>query len=681
MESLTPSERRRAWLRAAVPLFLPVLLSCGSRTVPTITGAFLTKGGAASRAKAFMRVAISGKETDRRRASLLWGLYACDAGSPVGAVTAFNIARPEGGLARLAARRLGDALEGSRSPVWAWQAGTAAPWLSEDDRIRLELRGAEALAARGETQAATTLLPGLDGLRPPDLGRALAVRALAGDPAASHRLAVEYPELFRTTFPGRSLEVAQQAFTPQEWAAQAGAWLDAGEAQAALRAAARAGPSGNLTAARAALRLRRPSVAQAWAARGGERCGECWVERAEAWRQSAWGRPIGQRQREFGEALRAAQRALVLLPAGDARAGRAELLAGEALVELGRFAEAMPHLEAPEALKQPRWEWVARRLVMLQARQKRATGLPPELGETTRGRRLAEYWRGWVLAQRGDRSGLMALAGSGFPDLPAQWASQAIGTVGVTVVESAALPQIPRAPGWADDLLRAGRVSDVVYAWRSDLEASGTSGPAWLGLVALADMPALEAVSLLVRGEPRLLSGPWQGLPRELLERYLPLPWRPEVEEAARRTGVPPWLLAGLVRQESGWNPRARSTAGALGLTQVLPDSGAEVARELAGFARDGDLLEPARNLILGGALLARSRRAFGGSWTAALAAYNAGEKRVREVWEAAGRRDGAVFVESLEIPETWDYVHRVVLLAEGYRILYWPEGRAYPWT
>ncbi len=80
-------------------------------------------------------------------------------------------------------------------------------------------------------------------------------------------------------------------------------------------------------------------------------------------------------------------------------------------------------------------------------------------------------------------------------------------------------------------------------------------------------------------------------------------------------------------------------------------------------------------------ALLARLRRSFGGSWAAALASYNAGTKRVLEAWERCGRRDGPEFVESLEIPETWDYVHRVVLLAEGYRILYWPDGRPYPWT
>jgi soluble lytic murein transglycosylase-like protein len=684
MERLTRSERRRACLRAGVSLFLLVLLSCRATPVPTLERALLIPGGPESRAKAFMRVAVAGREADRRRAALLWGLYACDARSPVAALTAFGVARPEGGLARLAARRVGEALEGSRSPVGPWRAATAAPWLAPEDRIRLALRGAEVLAAFGEAQAGSTLLPEPGGLRHEDLGRALAVTALAGGPAgaaAAHRLAVDFPELFRVTLPGQTLESATAKFTPQEWATHAEGCLDAGQAQAALRAASRGGSAGFVTAARAALRLRRPSVALAWATRGGERCAECWVERAEAWRQSAWGNPVGARQREFAEMLQAAQRAVRLSPATGSLAGRAEVLAGEALVELGRFAEAVPHLEAPEAQAQPRWEWVVRRLTMLQARQRGLAGLPAELAKTTRGRRLAEYWRGWVLAQRGDRSGLTALAGSGFPDLPAQWAAQGIGAVGVAVGTSPVPPPTPPPPNWTADLLTIGRVADAVFAWRSELEAAGRNGSAWLGLLALAEMPPLEAVSLLVRGEPKLLSGPWQGLPRPLLERYLPLPWRPELEAAAKRTGVPPWVLAGLVRQESAWNPRALSPAGALGLTQVLPDSAAEVARELPGFARNGDILEPARNLTLGAALVATWRRAFGGSWTAALATYNAGEKRVREVWDASGRRDGAVFVESLEIPETWDYVHRVVLLAEGYRILYWPEGRAYPWT
>ena len=119
---------------------------------------------------------------------------------------------------------------------------------------------------------------------------------------------------------------------------------------------------------------------------------------------------------------------------------------------------------------------------------------------------------------------------------------------------------------------------------------------------------------------------------------------------------------------------RARPRAGAAGRRRRDGAHG-------AGGSAAGDLFQPDRNLTLGAALLARLRPVFGGSWAAALASYNAGTKRVLEAWNRCGRRDGPEFVESLEIPETWDYVHRVVLLAEGYRILYWPEGRPYPWT
>lgn len=684
MERRTPSESRRAWLRAAVSLFLPILLTCRAAPVPTLAQAFLTKGDSATRAKAFMRVVVQGRATERTRAALLWGLYACDARSPVGALAAFNVARPQRGLARLAARRLEDALEASRSPVIPWRAAVAAPWLSGTDRLRLKLRGAEILAVRGEAAAGATLLPGLAELGHDELGRALAVIALAAGaerPAAERRLAVEFPQLFAVAFSERTLERVAAGFGAREWADHAEAWLDAGEPQSALRAAGRAGRYGLVIGARAALRLRRPGVALSWATRGGEGCAECWVERAEAHRQIAWSGPDGTRGRAFGEMLRVARRARLLSPGEGPQAGRVELLIGEALVETGRFAEALPHLGAAAAQEQPRWEWVVRRMAMLQARQKGGASLSPDLARTTRGRRVTGYWRARVLARRGDRSALTTLSGSGFPDLPAQWATRDLGAAGVVVVPSVEAPASPPPPAWAADLLTAGRVADVVFAWRWELEAAGGNGPGWLGLLALAEMPPLEAVSLLVRGEPRLLSGPWHGLPRQLLERYLPLPWQPEVEVAARRTGVPPWVLAGLVRQESAWNPRARSAAGALGLAQVIPESGAEVARGLPGFSRSGDILEPARNLTLGAALLARWRRAFNGSWTAALATYNAGEKRVREVWQTNGRHDGPEFVESLEIPETWDYVHRVVVLAEGYRILYWPEGRAYPWT
>jgi soluble lytic murein transglycosylase len=628
-----------------------------------------------------MRVALEGPARERTRAALLWGLYACDAHSPNAALSAFRHARLERGEAHLAARRIEEALLASGAPAWLWGAAASSAWMLPEDRVRVRLRGAEAAAALGDEAADASLLPPLAGLSREDLGRALAVLASTPGSPAARRLAVEFPQRFTAKFSGAALRSLAGAFSPREWAVQAQAWLDAGEPGQALQAAARAGAAGFRAGARAALRLHRSRAAIAWAARGGERCAECWVERTEALRQIAWGGPAGQRRGAFDQMLAAARRARELAGGQEQLTGQAEVLVAEALVELGRLPEALPHLEDRAAMAQPRWEWVARRYLMLDARKGAGASLPAELARTVRCRRLAAFWRAEAAVRRGDRSGLEALAGSGFPDLPAQWAAEALGLHGVRVVPSDEKPPEPRPPAWAADLLTAGRVADVVVAWRWDLDAAGVQGPQWLGLVALADLPPFDSIPLLVRGESRLATGPWQGVPRRLLEEYLPLPWRPEVEAAARRSGVPPWVLAGLVRQESAWNPKARSVDGALGLTQLLPETAGELARTLPGVAPRGDLLDPARNLTLGAALLARWRASFGGSWTAALANYNAGEKRVREVWDATGRRDGPDFVESLEIPETWDYVHRVVLLAEGYRILYWPDGRPYPWT
>jgi len=88
---------------------------------------------------------------------------------------------------------------------------------------------------------------------------------------------------------------------------------------------------------------------------------------------------------------------------------------------------------------------------------------------------------------------------------------------------------------------------------------------------------------------------------------------------AARRHGIPEDLFLRLVRQESGWNPRARSPKGALGLGQLMP----KTARSLGV-----DPLDPAQNLD-GAARYLRQQFLRFGSWKLALAAYNAGPEAV----------------------------------------------------
>ena len=90
---------------------------------------------------------------------------------------------------------------------------------------------------------------------------------------------------------------------------------------------------------------------------------------------------------------------------------------------------------------------------------------------------------------------------------------------------------------------------------------------------------------------------------------------------AAASAAISPALLAALVSQESGWNPKAISSKGAIGLAQLMPAT----ARELGVDPRD-----PAANLLGGALYLRRLLDSFGGDVERALAAYNAGPGRVR---------------------------------------------------
>ncbi len=92
-------------------------------------------------------------------------------------------------------------------------------------------------------------------------------------------------------------------------------------------------------------------------------------------------------------------------------------------------------------------------------------------------------------------------------------------------------------------------------------------------------------------------------------------------EAAARRHGIPRDLFNRLVQQESNWNPKARSHAGAIGLAQLMPAT----ARALRVNPRD-----PKQNLEGGARYLAKQYRKFG-SWRLALAAYNAGPGAVEK--------------------------------------------------
>ncbi|HEY8530764.1 MAG TPA: lytic transglycosylase domain-containing protein [Limnochorda sp.] len=155
---------------------------------------------------------------------------------------------------------------------------------------------------------------------------------------------------------------------------------------------------------------------------------------------------------------------------------------------------------------------------------------------------------------------------------------------------------------------------------------------------------------------------------------FYPMPYREAVERWASEYGVDARLVAAVIRVESGFQPTARSSKGARGLMQIMPETGAWVAERLGlGPVKAEDLDEPELNLRLGTWYLAYQIRAFNGDLTLALAAYNGGGANVRR-WLEEERWSGSVDdLHQIPFGETRLYVRRVLATYERYCLLY-PE-------
>ncbi len=161
------------------------------------------------------------------------------------------------------------------------------------------------------------------------------------------------------------------------------------------------------------------------------------------------------------------------------------------------------------------------------------------------------------------------------------------------------------------------------------------------------------------------------SIPHEIWELLYPLPWWQEVRDEAAAAELDPYLIAGLIRQESAFNERAVSRSNAYGLMQILPRTGRELSRRLgiAGYSTNS-LFSPQVNIRLGVHYLKGLIEENGGRLEDALAAYNAGPDRV-ENWRRGGFQDTSEFVESIPFSETREYVQVVLRNAEIYKRLY----------
>jgi peptidoglycan lytic transglycosylase len=161
----------------------------------------------------------------------------------------------------------------------------------------------------------------------------------------------------------------------------------------------------------------------------------------------------------------------------------------------------------------------------------------------------------------------------------------------------------------------------------------------------------LLAVVLVHTAKP----GWWERL-------WYPLHYQQIVRGHAHNYDLDPALLAAVIYQESKFRANARSSSGAIGLMQLLPDTAKGIALHTGGSAfRVDDLYEPEINVRYGAWYLRHLLQKYGDERTA-LAAYNAGQDNV-DRW----RRSGL----GIQFSETRAYVNRVEELKQIYRDAY----------
>jgi soluble lytic murein transglycosylase len=179
------------------------------------------------------------------------------------------------------------------------------------------------------------------------------------------------------------------------------------------------------------------------------------------------------------------------------------------------------------------------------------------------------------------------------------------------------------------------------------------------------------AINTMRRAYPQFMAAGGEALPRDILTVIFPVDYWELISRQAVVRKLDPFLMVALVAQESTFQPAVRSSANAYGMMQIIPATGRRFAQALRirpwSTAR---LTDPEVNVRIGMTYFRQLLDEFGDP-APALAAYNAGEHRVREWLAERPKMDRDVFIEDIPFPETQNYVKRILGTAEDYRQLY----------
>jgi soluble lytic murein transglycosylase len=589
------------------------------------------------------------------------------------------------------------ALEKSEEP-YAGRARTAL------DFARLLERGGAGAAAAGVLARAAEASPSssLD-LAPDRLRLALRLEDAAQVRALSRQLLLEAPLADRSdAVPAdvrRALRRQEEALSPADRARRGRALIAAGDARRGVSLLSRDAParwpaqerSVNLLAlARGQARLERPAAALAAAAGirddGSAASYEARLFRAQTEYRRLLGR--GKSPRGADPRIAALVKSLSDLTTPEAPATvRAE--ARERLIRLafeteqfeaglGQACELTVESPGTRSGFEPLWKlawalYLARDWAGARARFDALAELytPVDL------RRRLSYWKARCYGREGDPVAASALyrdlSYGNPPDLYALFARQRV--VPAPAARRPLLPDPSAATATfrrVDELLRLRLFAEASAEARLLPASRGRDLRLAESEFALGRFPA--AVGAAKRAFPEMGTAEEARVPDGWRRLYYPIEEGGFLADRAREFGLDPAILRGLVRQESLFEANAKSRAGALGLTQLLPSTARSVARSVLRVRyRRAFLYDPGVNSRLGAAYLRNLYDQFDENPMFALAAYNGGPGRMAGVRRNNPGLEEDELFESHPAYESRDYVRRVMLFAESYRQLY-PE-------
>jgi soluble lytic murein transglycosylase len=296
-------------------------------------------------------------------------------------------------------------------------------------------------------------------------------------------------------------------------------------------------------------------------------------------------------------------------------------------------------------------------------RDERWTDLLNDIATMTAAERDSEqwqYWRGIALA----RSGHGAAAKAVLETLAAER-----GYYGFLAADELGVPY-----AFDHDTLRADEAAIESLSRRQDLQRArelfvvgldGRGRSEWDA--AIADLPVDEKTQAAVLAHRwgwhsrAIATAASVGNYDDLALRY-PLPFRQSFEQHASSASIPTTWALGIARSESLFMRDVRSRAGAIGLMQLMPATGRQVARQIKlAYTGLDTLTDPNQNIRLGTSYLGSMIERYDGNHVPATAAYNAGPHRVDRWLPRSSGVDARIWIENIPFNETRKYVRRVL--------------------